>query len=241
MTGWGFDMLDIFLSNYGSLFDALLVTMKVTVSSLILGSFIGLLFAFFSLSNLKILNLISQGYLIIVRGTPMIVQICILYFGISSILTLPQFWAGVIALSVHNGAYISEIFRGAIQSIDNGQMEAARSLGMSYKLAMRRIILPQAFKRAIPSLGNQFILLLKESALVAYIGMTDLWGATMSIAGANYQPLETYMVTGLFYLILVGLFTYLFSKLEAKYSTNTKKKGKATRSVVSKTTSVIEQ
>ncbi|WP_144547997.1 amino acid ABC transporter permease [Bacillus sp. X1(2014)] len=234
-------MLDIFLSNYGSLFDALLVTMKVTVSSLILGSFIGLLFAFFSLSNLKILNLISQGYLIIVRGTPMIVQICILYFGISSILTLPQFWAGVIALSVHNGAYISEIFRGAIQSIDNGQMEAARSLGMSYKLAMRRIILPQAFKRAIPSLGNQFILLLKESALVAYIGMTDLWGATMSIAGANYQPLETYMVTGLFYLILVGLFTYLFSKLEAKYSTNTKKKGKATRSVVSKTTSVIEQ
>lgn len=241
MTGWGFDMLDIFLSNYSSLFDALLITMKVTVSSLFLGSIIGLLFAFFSLSNLKILNLIAQGYLIIVRGTPMIVQICILYFGISSILTLPQFWAGVIALSVHNGAYISEIFRGAIQSIDNGQMEAARSLGMSYKLAMRRIILPQAFKRAIPSLGNQFILLLKESALVAYIGMTDLWGTTMSIAGANYQHLETYMVTGMFYLILVGIFTYIFSKLETKYSTNTKKNGKTTRSVGSKSTSVIEQ
>ncbi|WHY64714.1 amino acid ABC transporter permease [Neobacillus sp. SuZ13] len=234
-------MLDIFLSNYSSLFDALLITMKVTVSSLILGSIIGLLFAFFSLSNLKILSLISQGYLIIVRGTPMIVQICILYFGISSILTLPQFWAGVIALSIHNGAYISEIFRGAIQSIDNGQMEAARSLGMSYKLAMRRIILPQAFKRAIPSLGNQFILLLKESALVAYIGMTDLWGATMSIAGANYQPLETYMVTGMFYLILVGIFTYIFSKLEAKYSTNTKKNGKTNRYVGSNSTSVIEQ
>src|SRR4051794_8848170 len=115
----GFDMLEIFQSNYSSLFDALLVTMKVTVCSLILGSIIGLVFAFFSLSNIKILNLIAQGYLILVRGTPMIVQICILYFGISSILTLPQFWAGVIALSVHNGAYISEIFRGAIQSIDN--------------------------------------------------------------------------------------------------------------------------
>ncbi|MBT2729980.1 amino acid ABC transporter permease [Bacillus sp. ISL-75] len=234
-------MLEIFQSNYSSLFDALLVTMKVTVSSLIIGSIIGLVFAFFSLSNIKFLNLISQGYLILVRGTPMIVQICILYFGISSILTLPQFWAGVIALSVHNGAYISEIFRGAIQSIDNGQMEAARSLGMTYKLAMRRIILPQAFKRAIPSLGNQFILLLKESALVAYIGMTDLWGATMSIAGANYRPLETYMVTGLFYLILVGIFTYIFHKLEVKYSPDTKKKVKATRAISPKSTSIIEQ
>ncbi|MFP5109928.1 amino acid ABC transporter permease [Neobacillus sp. C211] len=234
-------MLEIFQSNYSSLFEALLVTMKVTVSSLILGSIIGLVFAFFSLSNIKFLNLIAQGYLILVRGTPMIVQICILYFGISSILTLPQFWAGVIALSVHNGAYISEIFRGAIQSIDNGQMEAARSLGMTYKLAMRRIILPQAFKRAIPSLGNQFILLLKESALVAYIGMTDLWGATMSIAGANYRPLETYMVTGLFYLILVGIFTYIFHKLEVKYSPDTKNKVKATRAVSSKSTSIIEQ
>ncbi|MBT2736062.1 amino acid ABC transporter permease [Bacillus sp. ISL-7] len=234
-------MLEIFQSNFSSLFDALLITMKVTVSSLILGSIIGLVFAFFSLSNIKFLNLIAQGYLILVRGTPMIVQICILYFGISSILTLPQFWAGVIALSVHNGAYISEIFRGAIQSIDNGQMEAARSLGMTYKLAMRRIILPQAFKRAIPSLGNQFILLLKESALVAYIGMTDLWGATMSIAGANYRPLETYMVTGLFYLILVGIFTYIFHKLEVKYSPDTKNKVKATLAVSSKSTSIIEQ
>lgn len=234
-------MLEIFLSNYNSLFDALLVTMKVTVFSLIFGSFIGLLFTFFSISNIKILNLIAQGYLILVRGTPMIVQICILYFGISSILTLPQFWAGVIALSVHNGAYISEIFRGAIQSIDNGQMEAARSLGMTYKLAMRRIILPQAFKRAIPALGNQFILLLKESALVAYIGMTDLWGATMSIAGANYQPLETYMVTGLFYLILVGIFTFIFHKLEVRYSPNAKKTVKSGGSLSSKSTGAIEQ
>lgn len=234
-------MLEIFLSNYNSLFDALLVTMKVTVFSLIFGSFIGLLFAFFSISNIKILNLIAQGYLILVRGTPMIVQICILYFGISSILTLPQFWAGVIALSVHNGAYISEIFRGAIQSIDNGQMEAARSLGMTYKLAMRRIILPQAFKRAIPALGNQFILLLKESALVAYIGMTDLWGATMSIAGANYQPLETYMVTGLFYLILVGIFTFIFHKLEVRYNPNAKKTVKSGGSLSSKSTGAIEQ
>ncbi|MCK9911784.1 ABC transporter permease subunit, partial [Microbacteriaceae bacterium K1510] len=88
---------------------------------------------------------------------PLIVQIAILYFGISSIITLSQFWAGAIALAVHSGAYIAEVFRGAIQSIDRGQMEAAKSLGMPYPLAMRRIILPQAFRLAIPSLGNQFI------------------------------------------------------------------------------------
>ncbi|ULT54714.1 amino acid ABC transporter permease [Neobacillus drentensis] len=234
-------MLEIFQSNYHSLFNALLITMKVTVSSLILGSIIGLVFAFFRLSRIKLLNLISQGYLILVRGTPMIVQICILYFGISSILTLPQFWAGVIALSVHNGAYISEIFRGAIQSIDKGQMEAAQSLGMTNKLAMRRIILPQAFKRAIPSLGNQFILLLKESALVAYIGMTDLWGATMAIAGENYRPLETYMVTGLFYLVLVWVFTFIFGKLEKRYDPNRKTKLKENGMIQSVTTRAIDK
>lgn len=215
-------MLEIFSSNYGVLFDALLVTLGVTICSLILGSMIGLLIAFFSIANIKVLNYIAYVYLAIVRGTPMIVQICILYFGISSILTLPQFWAGVIALAVHNGAYISEIFRGSIQSIDKGQMEAARSLGMPYPLGMRRIILPQAFKRAIPPLGNQFIILLKESALVAYIGMSDLWGTTMSIAGANYRPLETYMVTGLFYLVLVLLFTYAFGKMEKRFNLQTK-------------------
>jgi polar amino acid transport system permease protein len=215
-------MLEIFSSNYGVLFDALVVTLGVTICSLILGSMIGLLIAFFSIANIKVLNYIAYVYLAIVRGTPMIVQICILYFGISSILTLPQFWAGVIALAIHNGAYISEIFRGSIQSIDKGQMEAARSLGMSYPLGMRRIILPQAFKRAIPPLGNQFIILLKESALVAYIGMSDLWGTTMSIAGANYRPLETYMVTGLFYLVLVLLFTYAFGKMEKKFNLQAK-------------------
>lgn len=215
-------MLEIFLTNYKSLFAALLLTIQVTICSLILGTVIGLVFAFFRISSIKILNWITQVYLIIVRGTPMIVQISILYFGISSILTLPQFWAGVLALAIHNGAYISEIFRGAIQSIDKGQMEAARSLGMTNNLAMRRVILPQAIKRAIPPLGNQFILLLKESALVAYIGMPELWSLTLAIQGANFRPLETYILTGLFYLALVGLFTFIFNRLEKRYNKGAK-------------------
>ena len=211
-------MLEIFLSNYKVLFNALWVTLSVTFCSLVFGSIIGLVIAFLNLSKIKVLKFIAIVYLAIIRGTPMIVQIFILYFGISSFLTLPSFWAGVIALAIHNGAYIAEIFRGAIQSIDRGQMEAARSLGMNSTLAMRRIVLPQAMRRAIPPLGNQFIILLKESALVAYIGMGDLWSTTLGIAGANYRPLETYMVTGIFYLILVLLFTYMFSFIEKRFN-----------------------
>jgi len=215
-------MLEIFQSNYKMLFDALWVTLSVTVCSLVLGSIVGLIIAFFNMSKLKVLKYFAVVYLAIIRGTPMIVQIFILYFGISSFLTLPSFWAGVLALAVHNGAYISEIFRGAIQSIDRGQMEAARSLGMSQTLGMRRVILPQAMRRAIPPLGNQFIILLKESALVAYIGMSDLWSTTLAIAGANYRPLETYMVTGAFYLILVLAFTFIFNRMEKRLNLQTR-------------------
>lgn len=210
-------MLEIFLSNYDALLEAMWLTFQVTLSSLVLGSAIGLVFAFFRLSSLKSLQYLAYVYLALIRGMPMIVQIAILYFGISSVIALPQYWAGVFALAIHNGAYISEIFRGAILSIDKGQMEAARSLGMTYPLAMRRIIMPQAFKRALPPLGNQFIILLKESSLVAYIGMSDLWGTTMAIAGTNYQPLKTYIVTGMYYLVLVFIFSLIFNKLEAKY------------------------
>ncbi|MFJ7406323.1 amino acid ABC transporter permease [Lysinibacillus sp. CD3-6] len=215
-------MLEIFQSNYKMLFDALWVTLSVTVCSLVLGSIVGLIIAFFNMSKIKVLKYFAAVYLAIIRGTPMIVQIFILYFGISSFLTLPSFWAGVLALAVHNGAYISEIFRGAIQSIDRGQMEAARSLGMSQTLGMRRVILPQAMRRAIPPLGNQFIILLKESALVAYIGMSDLWSTTLAIAGANYRPLETYMVTGAFYLILVLAFTFIFNRMEKRLNLQTR-------------------
>jgi len=215
-------MLEIFQSNYKMLFDALWVTLSVTVCSLVLGSIVGLIIAFFNMSKIKVLNYFAVVYLAIIRGTPMIVQIFILYFGISSFLTLPSFWAGVLALAVHNGAYISEIFRGAIQSIDRGQMEAARSLGMSQSLGMRRVILPQALRRAIPPLGNQFIILLKESALVAYIGMSDLWSTTLAIAGANYRPLETYMVTGAFYLVLVLAFTFIFNRMEKRLNLQTR-------------------
>ncbi|CAM4370968.1 cystine transporter permease [Bacillus manliponensis] len=216
-------MLEIFTSTYPIFLKAVVLTLQLTITSLALACVIGLIFAFFRISNSKILNGIAQVYIAIIRGTPLIVQIMILYFGITSIIVLSPFWAGTIALAIHGGAYITEIFRGAIQSVDRGQLEAARSLGMSYPLAMRRIVLPQAFRLSIPPLGNQFIIGLKDSSLVAYIGGTsELWGSALSEAAANYQQLETYMIVGFYYLVLVLLFTYLVHLLEKRMARKNK-------------------
>ncbi|MGG4450327.1 amino acid ABC transporter permease [Brevibacillus porteri] len=226
-------IIDIFLSSYPLFLKATWLTVQLTAVALMLGCVVGLVIAFFRISDNKVLNYIAHIYITVIRGTPLIVQICILYFGLANLVTLSQFWAGAIALAVHNGAYIAEIFRGAIQSIDRGQMEASRSLGMSYPLAMRRIILPQAFRRAIPSLGNQFIIGLKDSSLVAYVGMQDLWGTGLGEAASNYKQLETYMVVGLYYLVLIMIFSYFVNKLEARLA-----RGKAPNKQAKDNTSV---
>ncbi|WP_374049411.1 amino acid ABC transporter permease [Neobacillus sp. OS1-33] len=215
-------IVQIFLDTYEIFISAALLTLRLTITSLIIGSLIGLVVAFFRISTNKWLNKLAAIYIELIRGTPLIVQIAILYFGIASVVTFSQFWAGALALAIHNGAYIAEIFRGSIQSIDKGQMEAARSLGMTYPLAMRRIILPQAFKFSIPPLGNQFIIGLKDSSLVAYVGMADLWGSGLSEAASNYRQLETYMVVGIYYLALVLLFSYLLRKLERRLDIDSK-------------------
>lgn len=215
-------ILQIFLDTYDVFIYAALLTLRLTITSLIMGCLIGLIVAFFRISTNKWLNKLATVYIGLIRGTPLIVQIAILYFGIASIITFSQFWAGALALAIHNGAYIAEIFRGSIQSIDRGQMEAARSLGMTYPLAMRRIILPQAFKFSIPPLGNQFIIGLKDSSLVAYVGMSELWGSGLSEAASNYRQLETYIVVGVYYLAIVLLFTYLLKKLEGRMDIDSK-------------------
>ncbi|MFJ7726766.1 amino acid ABC transporter permease [Neobacillus sp. NPDC097160] len=215
-------MIQIFLDTYDVFIYAALLTLRLTITSLIIGCMIGLIIAFFRISTNKWLNKLATVYIGLIRGTPLIVQIAILYFGIASIVTFSQFWAGALALAIHNGAYFAEIFRGSIQSIDRGQMEAARSLGMTYHLAMRRIILPQAFKFSIPPLGNQFIIGLKDSSLVAYVGMAELWGSGLSEAASNYRQLDTYIVVGVYYLVLVMLFTYLLKKLEVRMDIDSK-------------------
>lgn len=208
------DFLNLFSGTWLGFLKAAGMTVQLTFVALLIGIGIGLLFAFLRISSSKILVAIAKLYITIIRGTPLILQIMVLYFGISKIIMLNDFWAGSLALAIHNGAYIAEVFRGAIQSIDKGQMEAARSLGMSYPLAMRRIILPQAFKRAIPPLGNQFIIGLKDSSLVGLIGYHELYLASQSTAARTFMQFESYSIAGLYYLILVLIFTFILNRIE---------------------------
>lgn len=208
--------LESFAVTFSGFAKATWVTLEITVASLILASLIGLVFAFMKISDKGWLRMIASGYIGLIRGTPLIVQIMWLYFGITHFVVLSKFWAGVLALAIHSGAYIAEIFRGAIQSIDKGQLEASRSLGMSYGLAMRRIILPQAFKRAIPPLGNQFIIGLKDSSLVAFIGVSEIFSVSMSEAAATFRQLEFYSIAGLYYLALIVIFSIVLHRLEKR-------------------------
>jgi polar amino acid transport system permease protein len=213
---------NIFTENFAGFTKAALITLELTAVSLVIAMFIGLFFAFMKVSRVRALNMIADGYIGLIRGLPLIVQLMFLYFGISSVLTLPRFWAGSLALAIHSGAYVAETFRGAIQSIDEGQVEAARSLGMKQSLAMRRVILPQAALRAIPPLGNQFIIGLKDSSLVAYLGVLELYGYALLVQAENFQPFQTYCVAGAYYLVMVVIFTFVVKRLERRLAVSTR-------------------
>ncbi|WP_066391177.1 amino acid ABC transporter permease [Neobacillus mesonae] len=205
-----------FISSKELFLDATLLTLKLTIVSILIGIIFGLFFALLKISRIKILEYISNAYVFLVRGTPLIVQIFVLYFGFSGIFLIPDFWAAALALAFHNGAYIAEIFRGSIQSVDRGQMEAGRSLGMTRGTAMRRIILPQAFRRALPPLGNQFIIGLKDSSLAAFISMNELFNVATTLGSNNFDEMTYLLIVAIYYLVLVALLTLIVSLLEKK-------------------------
>ncbi len=158
---------------------------------------------------------ICTAYLTFIRGTPLLVQLFLLFFGLPQFgILLPAFLCGVLGLGIYSGAYISEIVRGSIQSIDAGQMEAARSLGMPYRLAMRKVILPQAFVRMIPPLGNEFIALIKNSALVSLLTIDDVMHEGEKIISVSYRSLETYLVIAFIYLILTSATSFVLRRTE---------------------------
>jgi polar amino acid transport system permease protein len=198
----------------------MVLTLELTIVSILIGVAIGLLFALLKISRFKIFKLISDLYIYLIRGTPLIVQIFILYFGLSGLFLLPDFWAASLALALHNGAYIAEILRGTIQSIDKGQMEAGRSLGMTKSLALRRIILPQAFRRALPPLGNQFIICLKDSSLAAFISMDELFNIATTLGSNNFDEMTYLLIVAVYYLILVALLTFIVSRAEKYLAVN---------------------
>ncbi|NCC82403.1 MAG: amino acid ABC transporter permease [Clostridia bacterium] len=208
---------DIVISRLPILLNATLKTIELTLMAIFLGTIIGLFVALIKISQKKPLVLIGTMYTWIFRGMPLLVQLFIIYYGLPSIgIEFTAHQAAVMGLSLCGGAYIAEIIRAGIQSIDKGQMEAAYSLGMSWQQAMFRVIIPQSFKRLIPPMGNEFITLLKDTSLVAVISMVELLRAAQTQASATFKPFEMYMTAGVIYLLLTTIFTIIFKKIEER-------------------------
>jgi polar amino acid transport system permease protein len=182
------------------------VTVEVTAAALVLGCLVGLLIGIGRLNpERRLVYGLCSGYLLFFRGTPLLVQLFIWFFGLPQFgLMLPAMACGVLGLGLYSGAYVSEIVRGAIQSIDPGQAEAARSLGMSTFQVMHKVIIPQAVVRMIPPLGNEFIALIKNSALVSLLTIHDLMHEGQKIISVSYRSLEVYLVVALIYLVITS-------------------------------------
>ncbi|WP_026572966.1 amino acid ABC transporter permease [Bacillus sp. UNC438CL73TsuS30] len=201
------------------LLQGALVTIEIAAIGVVAGSLIGLLFGLGRVSKVKLFSQISRFYIWVIRGTPLLLQLFMIHFAIPSVipaLTMPPFVSACIALSLNAAAYIAEISRGAIQSIDKGQMEAARSLGLSYGQAMKRVVIPQAFRRMLPPLGNEFIALIKESSLVSTIALYDLLRTGQQIISSTYRYMEIFILVGLIYLLLTTIMTFIVGKVEKK-------------------------
>ncbi len=202
----------------GILLIGLWMTLKLSVMSGILGILIGLFTGLARISSSPAPKWLAISYIELIRGTPLLVQIYIFYFFIGQVFSLSSQAAAVLALSFFAGAYVAEIVRAGIQSIHRGQMEAARSLGMGYPLAMRYIILPQALKRIMPPLAGQFISLIKDSSLVSIIAITDLTKAGREIATSTFSPFEAFFTVAALYLILTFSLSMFVQYLERRYA-----------------------
>lgn len=192
------------------------ITLKFTVIAFFVGLVVGLMIALGRVRGNPALRYPCLWYTDFMRGTPLLVQVYLIHFGLPQVLHYKPVGSldAMVALSLNAGAYIGEIWRGAIESIDKGQLEAARSLGMTYAQAMKEVILPQAFRRAVPPLGNEFIALLKESSLVSVIGLEDLMMRANMMSGRSFRPFEAYFTVALIYLALTLVFARWVARLE---------------------------
>jgi len=202
----------------GLLLTGLILTLEISALSIILGVIIGLITGLARLSSSPAPKWLAIGYIELIRGTPLLVQIYIFYFFIGQVFRLSNFMAGVLALSFFSGAYIAEIIRAGIQSIHRGQMEAARSLGMNYPQAMLYIILPQAFKRILPPLAGQFISLIKDSSLVGVIALVELTRAGREIGTSTFNYFEVFFTVAALYLILTFSLSMIVQYLERRFA-----------------------
>ncbi len=217
-------MISIFSEYYMYFLNGVKNTILLSLLTVALGVVIGIFLALMRISKNKILKFISTAYVEFIRGTPLMVQLFIIYFGAEGLgvsypdfavfkqltgVSSSDFIPAIIALAVNSSAYVSEIIRAGIQSIDKGQMEAARSLGMNYNMAMRYIIIPQAFKNILPALGNEFVVVIKESSIVSVIGIAELMKNANIVRSTTYDPFTPLIIAAIMYFIL----TFTLSKL----------------------------
>jgi len=196
--------------------NGLKVTLIVTFFAMIMGSILGVTTTLMKMSSKWYLRWPAHIYVSIIRGTPVVVQLVILYFIVLAAFDVDKITAAIIAFGLNSGAYISEIIRAGIQAVDKGQMEAARSLGLSHGATMKEVILPQAIKNILPSLGNEFIVLLKETAVIGFIGGVDLMRAGEIIRSRTFEDSVPLFTCALIYLLLTYIFTFMLSKFETR-------------------------
>ena len=228
---WGVK-IEKFLSTMESeyfrqlLIDGLINTVKVAVIGLIIGILIGTVIAVVKVApkyrlSVRILDKICSVYVAIFRGTPMVVQLLLAYYVLLPTLNVKDvnsLVVGIVVFGMNSGAYVSEIMRGGLNSVDKGQMEAGRALGLSYSVTMIKVVVPQALKNILPTLGNEFITLIKETSVLSFITVYDLYTALSTIGSKNYEKMVPYLVMAFIYIILVLLITLLVKILENAFA-----------------------
>ena len=208
--------MELIIKYWPLFLEGATTTVLLSFFSVIVGVGCGTLMALARLSTNKFLSKAAKVYIDIIRGTPLLVQLYLVYFGLATVLDLNDFVSGVIAVSVNTTAYIAEIIRSGIQSVDKGQMEAARSMGMPKRMAMRQIILPQAMKNILPAIGNEFATLIKETSIVSLIGIQDLMYSSDTVRGATFTVFIPLLMTAFLYFVMTTTIAFFMDKLERK-------------------------
>lgn len=206
--------------------EGALTTLGLALCAVVLGVILGLIFALMRLSKFAVLRAIAGAYIEFVRGTPMLVQIMIVYYGLNAMgIALPAFVAGIITLAINSGAYVAEIIRAGIQAVDRGQGEAGAALAMTPITTMRYIILPQAFRNILPALVNEFITVIKESSIVSVIAIGDLMYKATRVRGITFLAVEPYIIAALIYFIITFTLSKLLGRLERRLWNSDRNKG----------------
>ena len=222
--------LELMINSFPKLLSAAVITLKLLSVSLIIGLFIGLFFAILRLNKNILINRFAYGYSYIFRGTPLLVQIFIIYFGLGQIEYLRStvlwvilkepYWCAIIAFALNTGAYTSEILRSAFQTIKPGIIEASKSLGISNKVIFYKIQIPIAIRQSLPAYGNEIILMMKGTSLASTVTIMDLTGVAKYIISTTFKPIEVFIVAGGIYLFMTFIIHNLIKFLEKKYSFN---------------------